>query len=172
MTAKPYIHQINGMSREEFVAAFGDVAENSGWVAERTETMRPFEDRNELIAAFAETVLAAEADLQLELLNAHPDLAGRAAVAGELGADSKAEQAGAGLDSLTPEEFNRFHALNADYRARFGFPFILAVRGAGKNEILSAFEERIDNDVATEFATALGHVCRIIRFRLEDRIAE
>ena len=113
---------------------------------------------------------------QLELIRAHPDLADRAAVADDAGsgavaAESRREQAGAGLDRLTRDEFKRFADLNARYRARFGFPFIFAVKGANKDMILASFEERIGNDAATERATALANVERILRFRIEDRIA-
>lgn len=172
MTEKLYITQINAMSRDVFVATFADVAEDSPWVAEQAEVLRPFEDANDMIGAFADCILAAEPDTQLELLSAHPDLAGRAVIAGEVGSASKSEQASAGLDALAPEEYRQFDDLNRAYRARFGFPFVLAVQNADKDTILQAFEERKDNDVATEFATALGHVCRIVRFRIEDRVAD
>ena len=119
-----------------------------------------------MVAAFADALLQAPRADQLALLPAHPDLAGRAPVAGE----SKREQAGAGLDTLTREEFARFTELSARYRDRFGFPFILAVKGATKSRILAAFAERIDNDPAAELATALAQVCRIFRFRIEDRV--
>ncbi len=101
---------------------------------------------------------------QLALIRAHPDLAGRAAISGELTVDSKREQAGAGLDSLTPEEFARFSDLNSYYRQQNGFPFIFAVKGATKQQILAAFEERVKNNHATEFAIALTQVCRIFHF--------
>lgn len=163
---------IDAMSRADFVAAFGDIAEHSPWVAEKAASARPFSDREAAITAFADAVLSVDAETQLALLNAHPDLAGRAAIAGNIGAESRAEQAGAGLDTLSPEEFVRFTELNTAYRETFGFPFILAVRGATKYDILGAFEARIDNDRETELSTALQQVCRIMRFRLEDRIVE
>ena len=108
---------------------------------------------------------------QTALLAAHPDLAGRAAIAGDLTADSAGEQAGAGLDRLTPEEFARFTALNDAYRARFGIPFIVAVRGADKTAILAAFENRVGGHPPEERLTAIAQVLRIVRFRLEDRVA-
>lgn len=164
------IGEVNAMRGEEFVAAFGGIAEHSDWVAAIAELRRPFAGRDAMLAAFEQAVRFADGELQLELLNAHPDLAGRAAIAGEIGADSRTEQAGAGLDSLTPDEFARFTDLNARYRDRFGFPFILAVRGATKHDILAAFAARIDNEPDAEFATAIEQVCRIMRFRLEDRV--
>lgn len=159
------------MPREAFVAAFGDIAEHSPWVAETAAASRPFADRRAMAEAFLDAVLEAGAAKQLALIRAHPDLAGKAAIAGDLLPDSKAEQAGAGLDRLTPEEHARFTALNDAYKARFGFPFIFAVKGADKHKILAAFEERIGNDGEAELATAIRQVCNIIGFRIEDRIA-
>ncbi len=165
------IDDLNRMSAGEFAAALGDVAEYSPWVAARAATARPFADRAAVIDAFTGALRDAPSDERLAVLRAHPDLAGRAAVAGELSDDSEREQAGAGLDRLTPEEFERFTALNAAYRERFGIPFIFAVKGASKDRILAAFETRVDNDRAAEFANAIDNVCRILGFRIEDRVA-
>jgi OHCU decarboxylase len=107
---------------------------------------------------------------QLALIRAHPDLAGRAAIRAELTAASSAEQAGAGLDQCTRAEFVRFHELNDKYRKQFGFPFILAVKGKSRREILAAFEERLGNSVEAEFEEALTQIARIARFRLDDLI--
>jgi len=172
MTGSSGIAAINAMDRQAFIAAFGDIAEHSPWVADRAANARPFANRDGMIAAFTDAVLSAGETMQLDLLNAHPDLAGRAAISGEIGADSRSEQAGAGLDRLNQEEFERFTRLNTAYRENFGFPFILAVRGATKHDILTSFEARIGNDRASELSTAVQQVCRIMRFRLEDRIAE
>ena len=164
------------MGVSDFIALFGDVAEHSPWVAERAAAARPFASREAVVGAFVAAVRDASSESQLALIRAHPDLADRAAVAddapaGSIAAESRREQAGAGLDRLTPDEFARFAELNARYRARFGFPFIFAVKGANKHTILAAFEERIGNDAATERATALANVERIFRFRIEERIA-
>jgi 2-oxo-4-hydroxy-4-carboxy-5-ureidoimidazoline decarboxylase len=121
--------------------------------------------------AFIDAIFDAGDAEKLALVRAHPDLAGRAAVAGEIAEESKREQAGAGLDTLTAEEFARFTKLNTAYRDKFGFPFILAVKGATKHEILSSFEERIAREEEAEFAAALVQVGRIIAFRLEDRVS-
>ncbi len=164
------IATVNALDGAAFVARFGDVAEHSPWVAERAAAMRPFADREAMFAAFGAAVDAAGAEKQLALLNAHPDLAGRAAIAGAIADDSKREQAGAGLDRLTADEHSRFLDLNDRYKARFGHPFILAVKGATKHDILAAFEARIGNAPETERATALAQVKRIFRFRLEDRV--
>jgi 2-oxo-4-hydroxy-4-carboxy-5-ureidoimidazoline decarboxylase len=160
----------NGLSPAAFIAAFRDVAEHSPWVAEGAAALRPYADREAMIAAFAEVVAKAPEAQQLALIRSHPDLAGRAAMAGEMAADSKREQAGAGLAALTPAEFRRFTELNTRYRDTFGFPFIFAVKGATKSQILEAFEARIDNARAREFATALAEINRIFRFRIEDRV--
>jgi 2-oxo-4-hydroxy-4-carboxy-5-ureidoimidazoline decarboxylase len=162
---------VNSMDVPTFVAAFGDVAEHSPWVAAEAADARPFADRVAMIDAFQAAVKHADRARQRALLLAHPDLAGRAAIAGDLTADSKREQAGAGLDRLTPEEFARFTEMNTAYRERYGIPFIFAVRGATKGRILAGFESRLGNPPEAEFETALEQVCRIVRFRLEDRVA-
>lgn len=171
MSTYPTIDTVNAFDAAAFAARFGDIAEDSPWVAEAAGRARPFPDREAMVEAFAAAVRAAPRERQLALLCAHPDLAGRAAVAGDIAEESRREQAGAGLDRLTAEEFARFHDLNARYRERFGFPFIFAVKGATKEAILAAFEARIDNDAETERATALANVERILRFRIEDRVA-
>jgi 2-oxo-4-hydroxy-4-carboxy-5-ureidoimidazoline decarboxylase len=161
------IDDVNGMPEAAFVAAFGDVAEHSPWVARAAGLLRPFRDRDGMIAAFGAALRNAEVRDQLTLVRAHPDLAGMA----RLTSDSSREQKGAGLDSLTPAEMQRFTALNDAYKARFGFPFILAVRGATKYQILSAFEARVEHDTESEFETAIAQVARIVAFRIEDRVA-
>ncbi|MBB5751267.1 2-oxo-4-hydroxy-4-carboxy-5-ureidoimidazoline decarboxylase [Prosthecomicrobium pneumaticum] len=170
--ARRTLDAINGLSEADFVAAFGDIAEHSPWVARVAAAARPFTDRAAMIAAFVSAVGAATEEAKRALLLAHPDLAGRAALAGALAPESASEQAGAGLDRLSAEEFARFHRLNDAYRARHGIPFIFAVRGATKHQILAAFEARLGNDPTVEFETALAQVGRIIRFRIEDRVAE
>jgi 2-oxo-4-hydroxy-4-carboxy-5-ureidoimidazoline decarboxylase len=161
---------VNAMPADAFAAAFGDIAEHSPWVAERAAAARPFASRAAVVEAFQGAILAAGEGEQTALLAAHPDLAGRAARAGALTADSTREQAGAGLDALTEEEFARFTTLNDAYRARFGMPFIVAVRGATKHTILAAFENRVGGTPLEERLTALAQVLRIVRFRLEDRV--
>lgn len=171
MSGQPVpIEAINRMTRDDFVAAFGDVAEHSPWVAEAAAARRPFADRRDMISAFLDAIFEADAPRQLALVQAHPDLAGRAAIAGELMPDSRREQAAAGLGTLTAEEFGRFSRLNDAYRERFGFPFILAVRGADKHQILQSFEARVENDPESELATAIRQVGNIVSFRIEDRV--
>jgi 2-oxo-4-hydroxy-4-carboxy-5-ureidoimidazoline decarboxylase len=161
------LRDINAMPRIVFIDAFGDVAEHSAWVAEEAWFKQPFSDREHLIGAFEAALRGASREAKLALIRAHPDLATRA----KLTEDSSHEQAGAGLDRLTPEEFKRFSALNEVYKKRFGFPFIFAVKGAGKDQILQAFEDRIANSPEVEFETALAQIARIFRFRLEERVS-
>ena len=161
------IASINAMSPKAFIAAFGDVAEHSPWVAREADAARPFASREALVKQFETAIRAANRDAQLALIRAHPDLATKA----KLTEDSSKEQAGVGLNTLSSDEFSRFTDLNTAYKQRFGFPFIFAVKGATKHMILDSFEARVGNDLAVEFETALQQVCRIFRFRIEDRVS-
>lgn len=160
---------------DTFMARFGGVYEHSPWIAERL-WQSGIDERHDTVEAvasdMAEVLLAAHDDDKLKLLRAHPELAGKAAVRNELTAESTGEQAGAGLDQCTPEEYQRFITLNGEYNRRFGFPFIMAVRGYHRTEILAAFEQRVNNDYDTEFATAVDQVNRIARLRLHALAAE
>ena len=161
------------MERETFVARFGGVFEHSPWIAEGAFDRGLPADCDHAVAlhgALCSVFRAASHGERLAVLSAHPDLAGRLALAGDLTADSTREQAAAGLDSLTPEELARFTELNDAYQQKFGFPFIMAVKGRSKDEILAAFETRIENDPETEFDTACGQVERIALLRLEDLV--
>jgi len=162
---------MNGMDRTTFVRTFGGVFENSLWVAEQAWTARPFADVAALHAAMCDAVRKAPQTRQLELLRAHPDLAGRAARAGAMSASSVTEQASAGLDRLTDDEYERFARLNAAYTAAFGFPFVIAVRRHDKAAILAAFERRLRNTKDVEVATALDQVFEITRLRLDTLVA-
>ena len=166
------LDEVNRLGSDAFVAAFGGIAEHTPWVAERAMASRPFQSRGAMVDAFQTAVATASRPEQHALIAAHPDLAGRAAIAGALGEDSRHEQKGAGLDTLTPDEFQRLTRLNDAYRARFGFPFILAVKGATKHQIIEAFERRIHGAMEEEFWTAIAQVMRIIRFRIEDRVGD
>ena len=164
-------HPPRGMSRAAFLAAYGPVYEHSPWIAEAvfgTGLTEAQDTAEGLQAAMAEAVEAAPRDRQLALLRAHPDLAGRLALRGELTPQSASEQAGAGLGDCSPAEFERFSALNEAYKAKFGFPFVMAVKGRSRAEILAAFERRIGHDAAFEFRTALDEVHKIALFRLRD----
>lgn len=157
--------------RAAFVARFGGVFEHSPWIAEATFDAsggRPPATAAALHRAMCAVFRAAGRERQLAVVRAHPDLAGRLALAGALTADSTAEQRSAGLDRCTPEELRRFTELNDAYQARFGFPFIMAVKGRSRAEILAAFERRLGNDPEAELATALGEIERIAALRLAE----
>ena len=162
------LKDVNEMGAATFINCFGEIAEHSPWVAEGAYAAMPFESRHAMINAFRRTMRDASDAAKISLLRSHPDLATRA----KLTTDSTNEQKGAGLDTLTAEEFAHFTELNDAYKDKNGFPFIFAVRGATKQQILAGFEDRINNETEAEFETALEQVGRIIRFRLEDRIEE
>ena len=158
--------ELNGAGRDRFVAAIGWIFEHSPWVAERAWEHRPFASLDALHARMAAIVADAGEPSQLALLRAHPDLGARARMSDA----SVGEQAGAGLDSLTPAEFDRLQALNREYRDRFGFPFLFAVKGASKHDVVAALERRRAATREEELAEALRQVARIARFRLEGVI--
>ncbi len=159
------------LDRNAFVAVFGGVYEHSPWIAEAAwdgGLTAAHDDSRSLHGVLSAIVDAAPKDAQLTLLRAHPDLAGKLAVRGELTAESTGEQAGAGLDQCTPAEFEDFQRLNERYKESFGFPFILAVKGRNRAEILENFRSRVDNPADVEFAEALAQVHRIAELRLND----
>lgn len=157
---------VNVENRHDFVRRYGGIYEHSPWVAERAWQLLTDERELGLAAAMARAVDEASDEQKHALIRAHPDLAGRAAVRGELTAESTGEQASAGIDQCTPEEFERFNALNERYREKFEFPFVMAVRGSNRHAILAAFEERLENDAAAEFDRALAEIHKIARLRL------
>ena len=162
------LEYLNAASVDAFVAELGFAFEDSPWIARSAASHRPFADVDALHAAMLAVVAAAPTEWQVALIAAHPDLAGRVARAGRLTAVSRSEQASAGLHALAPDEVARFDADNAAYRARFGFPFVMAVKGKTKAEISAAFEHRLGNDAATEFGAALGEIDRIAALRLRE----
>jgi 2-oxo-4-hydroxy-4-carboxy-5-ureidoimidazoline decarboxylase len=163
MTATVTLTDLNDGSKHAFVTALGGVFEQSPWVAEGAWEHRPFASLDALHAAMVGTLARAAEDAQLAVLLAHPDLGTRARMTDA----SAGEQAGAGLDRLAPAEFERLERLNRDYRERFGFPFLFAVKGATTHAILEALERRRLSTRDDEFAEALRQVARIARFRLE-----
>jgi 2-oxo-4-hydroxy-4-carboxy-5-ureidoimidazoline decarboxylase len=170
MTAVP-LETLNTTDRQTFVSALGEVMEHAPWIAENAFAARPFASLQALYQAMVEAVRNAGRERKLALIAGHPDLAGKAARAGKLTADSTAEQAVAGLDRLSDEEFAAFHRLNDAYRSKFGIPFILCVRRHGKESILREFERRLQNDPAAEQDTALEEIFRIAALRLDQRVA-
>lgn len=162
------------MTRDEFVKLFGGVYEHSAFIAERSWDNGRIElplEASAVREALAMEFAAASRDERLGVLRAHPDLAGKLALAGKLTAESKSEQAGAGLDRLTPEEHAHFTMLNTLYVARFDFPFIIAVKGHDKHSILAAFEQRIAHTEDAEFDSACAQVERIAGFRIVSLLA-
>ena len=160
--------ELNACDRRAFADAVGWVFERSPWVAERAWSERPFSSIEALHTAMTDVVAAAGRDQQLTLLRAHPDLGTRA----RMSATSAGEQAGAGLDRMTAGDFAKLQQLNETYRERFGFPFLLAVKGCTAADVLFSLAVRIKAGEAEEFVEALRQVGRIARFRLEDTLHE
>jgi 2-oxo-4-hydroxy-4-carboxy-5-ureidoimidazoline decarboxylase len=157
---------VNRLDRPDFVRRLGAIYEHSPWVAERAWASRPFATVEQLHGAMQSAMLAASATEQRALVDAHPELLGRLEAA-ELTDSSREEQKAAGLDRCSAEEKARMRELNAAYRARFGFPFIVAVRGLDWAAIIARLESRLENDREREFATALAEIGRIARLRLD-----
>ncbi|WP_191486519.1 2-oxo-4-hydroxy-4-carboxy-5-ureidoimidazoline decarboxylase [Pseudomonas sp. FEN] len=157
------------LSRADFVRTFADIYEHSPWVAEKAFDLGQdagLDDVERLHQRMSEILLSADHASQLALINAHPDLAGKAAVQGQLTAASTHEQAGAGIHQCSSEEFQRFTELNEAYKAKFKFPFIMAVKGSNRHQIIKAFEARLHNPLDSEFQCALAEINKIALFRL------
>ena len=163
---------LSQLDQQEFIAALDGIFEHSSWVAGRAWAQRPFDTRAALLAALCNAMQKASREEQAELVCAHPELAGKAAVLGKLTEESTREQASARLDACTPEEFERLQYLNAAYREKFGFPFIIAVRGLNRAQIIEQFGERLDNGKETEFQEALRQIEKIAALRLDERVEE
>jgi 2-oxo-4-hydroxy-4-carboxy-5-ureidoimidazoline decarboxylase len=164
--------ELNAMGRAAFVARLGHIFEHSPWVAERVWRERPFDSIAQLHARMVAVVERATREEQLALIRAHPELLGRLAQATPLSAQSVQEQAGAGLTQADDRELAQLARLNAAYREKFGFPFILAVRGLGRAEILARLAARLANEPEREFAHCLEQIRRIARLRLDDLAPE
>ena len=165
------LDSLNSASEADFIAALGDIFEHAPWVAATTAGQRPFATLEALYQAMTRAVRDATADRQVELIVGHPDLAGKAARAGEITAASRAEQSSAGLDSLTDQQYDAFHRWNAAYRAKFAMPFIVCVRRHTKESILAQCEQRLNNTPAQEHEAALEEIFRIAALRLDERVA-
>jgi 2-oxo-4-hydroxy-4-carboxy-5-ureidoimidazoline decarboxylase len=163
------LESLNTADEAGVIAALGDIYEHAPWVAQAVAGQRPFATLAALHDAMMAAVRAAPVDRRLALIKGHPDLAGKAARAGLLTADSKAEQTSAGLDRLSDAEFAQFHRLNSAYREKFGMPFIICVRRHGKDSVLRQFESRLHNSVAAETEAALAEIFRIAALRLDQR---
>jgi OHCU decarboxylase len=169
-TEKIFNHLPREMQEDEFVEIFGGVYEHSPWIprmAYKQGLNSQHDTSSGLSEAMMDVVANADQKRLLALINAHPDLAGKAAVSGELTEESTAEQSGAGINQCTPDEFERFQNYNNAYKEKFGFPFIMAVKGSNRHQILEAFEQRLQNDAETEFMQALIEINKIAKLRLD-----
>lgn len=164
--------ELNAMSAAEFAARVGGVFENSPWIAESAADRRPFAAREALHSAMTDIVASSPPEKQVALIAAHPDLAGRLARQGLLTAESTHEQASAGLGRADAVTLRRIEELNASYRQRFGFPFVICARLNNVEAILEAFVRRLENSRDGEIATALGEIYKIARLRLEDIVED
>ena len=160
------INKINKLSQSEFVKAFANIFENTEWIAKELYNLKPFNNFEELSSKILNIFETATKEKKLKVLNAHPDLANKTKIS-SLTPNSLKEQTGAGLDQCTEEEFNEFKKLNQAYK-KFGFPFILAVKGKTKNEILNNFRKRISSNPEKEFNEAINQVKQIAILRLKD----
>ncbi len=171
MKSKLSVAELNACSREDFVRVIGPVFEHSPWIAEATWAKRPFNDLDGLHQSLCRTVSNSSREKQVELIQAHPDLVGRAALAGTLTSQSTSEQAAAGLDRLTPAEIATFQKSNRAYRDKFGFPFVICARLNKKEAILSGFSTRLEHSRPKEIETALGEIYKIAYLRLRDIVS-
>jgi len=161
------INEINKLAKTEFIKVFGNIFENSEWIANELFNQKPFFDFTELSCNMIKIFENTTKENQLKILNSHPDLANKTRI-GTLTADSKNEQDSAGLDKCTPEEFNDFKNLNFEYKKKFGFPFIFAVKDKSKLQILANFKKRISCDINVEFEEAKIQVKKIASLRLNE----
>ncbi len=166
-TASHKLAALSALSQAEFVSRLAGIFEHSPWIPERAWPARPFASIDALHAAMLAVLDAASDAEKLGLICAHPELAGKEASAGTLTVASTGEQRGAGLDQCSADELQRLRGLNAAYRERFGFPFVIAVKGLSRYQIMDAVEARLTHDRATEFAACLAPIGRIARFRLD-----
>ena len=160
------IDKFNKLSKAEFISIFGNIFEKTEWIAERCYESKPYNNLDELVLKMMKIFENIEKEKHLEILNSHPDLA----VAKKLTEDSKNEQKNASLNQCTDEEFVEFKKLNEEYKKKFGFPFIVAVKGKNKEEILNSFRQRITNNINLEFEEAKKQVKKIASFRLSEII--
>jgi OHCU decarboxylase len=166
------IHDAATLDRDAFVARFGGVFEDSPWIASETWSLGPCRSVAELHGTMVGVVERAPRDARLALIRAHPDLAGKAAIAGELTPESSREQAAAGLDRLTPEQYAQIVALTAAYRERFGFPFIVCAREHTADSIIAAAQARLAHDAMTEERAAVAEIAKIAALRLADLVVD
>ena len=160
-------NKISKLSETEFTEVFGNIFENASWIAEKLYIQKPFKNFKDLSNKMIPIFENANNQDKLKILNSHPDLADKAKI-GSLTPDSNKEQSDAGLDQCTKDEFNEFKNLNLEYKNKFGFPFIIAVKGRNKSEILANFKKRISSDKQIEFDEAIKQVKQIANLRLDE----
>ena len=160
------IDKINKLSKPDFISIFGNIFEKTEWIAQKSYDLKPYKNYEELFLKMMEIFENTNKENHLKILNAHPDLA----VEKKLTKDSKNEQKNASLNQCTNEEFIEFKKLNEEYKVKFGFPFIIAVKGKNKEEILNSFRQRITNNINSEFEEAKKQVKKIASFRLSEII--
>ena len=160
------LDKINNLSKPEFISTFGNIFEKTDWIAEKAYQMKPFDSLDEFISKMMEVFDNSKKEKHLEILNAHPDLV----IEKKLTYESKKEQKNSNLNQCSDDEFKEFTKLNTDYKKKFGFPFIIAVKGKKKEEILDNFRQRITNNINTEFEEAKKQVKKIASFRLNEII--
>jgi 2-oxo-4-hydroxy-4-carboxy-5-ureidoimidazoline decarboxylase len=165
------LHDINAFDQEEFVATFGFLFEGSPWIAAEAWRARPFRSLEQLHQALRAVMYDASEEQKIALIRAHPDLVGRAALAGTLTPESSREQAAAGLDRLSPDEIATFTRLNRAYRDKFDFPFVICARENKKESILQGFARRLEHTRPEEIEIALGEIAKIAHFRLRDAVS-
>ena len=171
MTKTPLtLDRVNSFDRHQFTDAFGALFEGSPWIAEEAWHARPFADVAGLYHALCQVMYDAPVERKVSLIRAHPDLVGKAALAGTLTPESTREQASAGLDNLSPEEVATFTRLNNAYHDRFGFPFVICARENKKESILAGFDARLRNSREEEIQTALDEIAKIAKLRLQDAV--
>lgn len=161
------LNKIDKLSETEFTEVFGNIFENASWIAEKLYGQKPFKNFQDLSKKMILIFESADNENKLKILNSHPDLADKAKI-GSLTIDSNKEQSNAGLDRCTEEELNKFKNLNTEYKNKFGFPFILAVKGRNKLEILDNFKKRVLSDKQIEFNEAIKQVKQIASLRLKE----
>ncbi len=168
MSEKIALDRVNELDREGFVTRYGSLFEHSPWVAEEAWRSRPFGSVEEMWRAFKDAMYAAPRERRLDLIRAHPDLAGKASVARELTQESAREQASAGLDRLSPGEFEAFTRMNREYREKFDLPMVVCVREHTKESIMENVQSRLENSRDEEIRTALAEISKISHYRLLD----
>ena len=161
------INKIHNFTKTEFIEVFGNVFENASWIAEKLYTLKPFKNFEDLSQKMLNIFENTDKEKKLKILNSHPDLADKTKI-GSLTQNSNKEQNTAGLDKCSEEEFNEFKKLNMKYKEKFGFPFIYAIKGKSKNEILNNFKERVAYDINVEFQEAKKQVKKIASLRLNE----